>query len=54
MSVIRVGDMAPDFTSLAQNGTRFSLADDGGKRAIVLSFYPKDKSPVCTEEVCSF
>jgi thioredoxin-dependent peroxiredoxin len=52
---VGVGDVAPDFTLRSQSGEEVSLGDFvGRKRAIVLFFYPKDDTPGCTKEVCSF
>ena len=48
-----IGDMAPDFTLTDQNGGTHSLADYAGKW-LVLYFYPKDDTPGCTKESCSF
>jgi peroxiredoxin Q/BCP len=48
-----VGKQAPDFTSTAQDGTAFHLAAMKGK-PVVLYFYPKDETPGCTKEACSF
>jgi peroxiredoxin Q/BCP len=44
---------APDFTLQDQNGQSHSLADYKGK-FVVLYFYPKDDTPGCTTEACSF
>jgi thioredoxin-dependent peroxiredoxin len=44
---------APDFTLSDQNGTPHRLADYRGKW-LVLYFYPKDDTPGCTAEACSF
>jgi len=51
---IRVGDTAPDFTLPKQDGSLVRLADLLGKGAVVLYFYPKDETPGCTAEACSF
>jgi len=51
---IKVGDKAPDFNLPAQDGKDVSLKDYAGKKAVVLYFYPKDNTPVCTKEACSF
>jgi peroxiredoxin Q/BCP len=52
---VGVGDVAPDFTLRSQSGEEVSLGDFvGRKRAIVLFFYPKDDTPGCTKEACSF
>lgn len=49
-----VGNRAPDFTLLDQNEKPVRLADLLGKAPIVLFFYPKANSPVCTMEACAF
>ncbi len=48
-----VGKPAPDFTATAQDGTSVHLAALKGKRVVVY-FYPKDETPGCTKEACSF
>jgi len=54
MASIDVGDRAPEFTLPSQTGARVSLADFRGKQAVVLFFYPKDGTAICTKEACSF
>jgi len=54
MASVQVGDRAPDFTLTSQSGQPVSLADYRGNSAVVLFFYPKDGTPVCTKEACSF
>ncbi len=44
---------APDFELLDENGNPRSLSEFRGK-AVVLYFYPKDDTPGCTKEACSF
>ncbi len=44
---------APDFSLLDQDGASVSLNDYAGKW-LVLYFYPKDNTPACTKEACSF
>ena len=51
---VKVGDAAPDFTLPSQTGNMVSLKNFLGQRNIVLYFYPKDNSPGCTTEACSF
>ncbi|MBX7054482.1 MAG: thioredoxin-dependent thiol peroxidase [Pyrinomonadaceae bacterium] len=51
--MLQEGDAAPDFVSTDQNGNTVKLSDLSGKR-IVLYFYPKDDTPGCTKEACSF
>ena len=54
MSRIDVGDVAPDLALSTHNGEQITLADYQGKKAVVLFFYPKDGTPVCTKEACAF
>jgi peroxiredoxin Q/BCP len=54
MSKIKVGDPAPDFTLASSNGEQIRLSDFRDKKTVVLFFYPKDDSPGCTVEVCTF
>jgi len=49
----KVGEMAPDFSLPDQNGVVHSLHEFSGKW-LVLYFYPKDDTPGCTQEACSF
>ena len=51
---VRVGDGAPDFALPSQYGETARLGDLIGEKAIVLYFYPKDDTPGCTAEACSF
>lgn len=44
---------APDFSLQDQDGTTHSLSDYAGKW-VILYFYPKDDTPGCTKEACSF
>lgn len=53
MSVI-IGDQAPVFILQDQEGNTFSLKDFVGKTNILLYFYPKDETPGCITEACSF
>lgn len=48
-----VGKPAPDFTAPAQNGMTVHIAALKG-RPVVVYFYPKDETPGCTKEACSF
>ena len=51
---IAVGDKAPDFTLTSSTGQKVSLSEFAGKKSVVLFFYPKDGTPGCTAEACSF
>ena len=50
---VEEGQVAPDFTLMASNGKPLRLSDLRGKW-VVLYFYPKDDTPGCTREACSF
>ncbi|HEX5034928.1 MAG TPA: peroxiredoxin [bacterium] len=50
---LKVGDPAPDFKTVDDQGKAVSLRDFRGK-AVVLYFYPKDDTPGCTLEAQSF
>ena len=50
---LAVGTDAPAFTVKDTNGNTVSLADYKGK-TVVLYFYPKDDTPGCTKQACSF
>ena len=51
MITLKVGDKAPHFSGVDQNGTMHSLADYKGKKLVVF-FYPKASTPGCTAEAC--
>ena len=51
---VKVGSKAPDFTLPSQMGDNVTLSEFFGKKNIVLYFYPKDESPGCTKEACTF
>ena len=51
--MIKEGIAAPDFTATNTNGDTIRLKDLRGKK-VVLYFYPKDDTPGCTKEACSF
>ena len=53
MALIEPGKKAPAFSLKDQDGKTHRLADYAG-RPIVLYFYPKDDTPGCTKEACSF
>ena len=50
---LEAGDRAPSFTLKDQDGKTHKLADYKGQ-TVVLYFYPKDDTPGCTKEACSF
>ena len=53
MALLAVGDKAPDFKTTNQDGEKVSLSDFKGQKVVVY-FYPKDDTPGCTKEACSF
>jgi peroxiredoxin Q/BCP len=52
MTDLKVGDKAPLFEGVNQNGELISLNDFKGKK-LILYFYPKDNTPGCTAESCN-
>jgi peroxiredoxin Q/BCP len=50
---MKVGQKAPEFTVVDDSGKTVKLSDFKGKK-VVLYFYPKDDTPGCTKEACSF
>lgn len=46
---LKEGDVAPNFTGIADNGRQVSLNDFRGKK-LILYFYPKDHTPGCTAQ----
>jgi len=51
--MLKEGTTAPAFKTTDENGDKVSLKDLRGQK-IVLYFYPKDDTPGCTKEACSF
>ncbi len=51
---VKEGEKAPDFELQDQEGKTVRLSDYMGKNWVVLYFYPKDDTPGCTKEACSF
>ena len=51
--LLTVGDPAPDFSLATASGRALTLSELRGKK-VVLYFYPKDDTPGCTKEACSF
>ena len=48
----KIGDYAPDFELMNQDGELVKLSDFKGKK-VALYFYPKDSTPGCTQQACS-
>ena len=54
---LKIGETAPDFDVNGQQAgepRRLRLADFRGQKNVVLYFYPRDFTPVCTQEACGF
>jgi len=54
MRALKVGEIAPDFSLPAQDGAIVSLSQFKGHSPVVIFFYPKDETTICTKEVCAF
>jgi peroxiredoxin Q/BCP len=51
---LKVGELAPDFALPSSTGGTVRLSDFKGRAEVVVYFYPKDDSPACSTEACSF
>lgn len=51
---LKVGDKLPDFSAKDTNGNLFNSKDYIGTQSLVIYFYPKDETKVCTQQACSF
>ncbi|MFV8322571.1 peroxiredoxin [Flavobacterium sp. LS2R12] len=51
---LKVGDTIPNFTAKDTNGSDFDIATIVGHKPLVIYFYPKDNTPGCTAQACSF
>lgn len=51
---LKIGEELPDFKLKDQNGNVFSINSVKGKKPVVIYFYPKNFTPGCTKEACSF
>ena len=52
MALPKIGNMAPAFTLVDQDGNKVALKDFKGKKNVVLYFYPKAMTPGCTVQAC--
>lgn len=50
--MLKIGDNAPDFLGVDEQGCEVRVSDYKGRRLVVY-FYPKDSTPGCTAEACS-
>src|SRR3954465_12117076 len=53
MAKLKVGDPAPDFELPGTEGKTYRLSDYRGKK-LILAFYPRDFTAVCTKQFCSY
>ena len=51
---LQKGDKIPNFKSIDVDGNTFNSEDYIGKKVVVIYFYPKDDTKVCTDQACSF
>jgi len=51
---LKIGDTLPNFSAIDTNGAIFHSKDYIGKQSVVIYFYPKDNTPGCTTQACSF
>lgn len=51
--MLAIGEKAPEFSLLNQEGAEIRLSDFLGKK-VILYFYPKDNTPGCTRQACAF
>ncbi len=54
MEKLKIGSSIPSFSLKDQDGKIFDIDSVRGKKNLVIYFYPKDDSPGCTKEACSF
>ncbi|HEY1195985.1 peroxiredoxin [Flavobacterium sp.] len=51
---LKIGDIVPNFTAKDNHGETFESQSVLGRKPLVIYFYPKDNTPGCTTEACSF
>jgi peroxiredoxin Q/BCP len=51
---LQLGDKIPNFSAKDNNGSDFDSDSIIGKKPVVIYFYPKDNTPGCTAQACSF
>ena len=54
MKKLKVGETIPRFTAKDTDGNDFDSANAVGQKPLVIYFYPKDNTPGCTAQACSF
>jgi thioredoxin-dependent peroxiredoxin len=51
---MKIGNKCPIFKGKDQNGNTFDISEILGKKNIIIYFYPKNETKVCTAQACSF
>ena len=51
---LKPGDKAPEFSGKTDEGKEWKSGDHVGEKVIVLYFYPKDMTPGCTKQACTY
>ncbi|MGO4822761.1 MULTISPECIES: peroxiredoxin [unclassified Flavobacterium] len=51
---LKLGDRIPDFTAAMTSGALFHSQNVVGKKPVVIYFYPKNNTSICTAQACSF
>ena len=51
---LKIGDKIPNFNATDANGNDFDIQNIIGHKPLVIYFYPKDDTPGCTAQACSF
>ncbi len=54
IKTIQIGDQCPTFTLPDQHGNAYDITAVLGTKNLVIYFYPKDETPGCTKEACTF
>lgn len=54
MEPVKIGDRAPAFSLPSESDEIVDIGDYIGRKPVVLFFYPKDNTAVCTREACAF
>lgn len=54
MGTLAPGDPAPEFRTVSHDGRPIALSDFRGKQTVVVYFYPRDHTSICTQQACTF
>ncbi len=52
--MLKIGDLAPDFTTRLDSGETFTLSEQRGRQSVALFFFPKAGAPGCAREAAAF